>query len=443
MENVKVTVEEPSSVKRKISVEVPAEEVEKLFDETYREYRKQARVPGFRKGKVPQSMIENLFKGDVVQDVTRRILPESYEQALAQTGLKPVSEPEVGDLEVERGRPLAYTAEFEVLPAFEVGDYLGLPVEGKDLEVTDQEVDALLEEIRAGQATLRKLEENRGLRTGDVAMIDFEGRTEGQPIPGGSSKDFPLTIGSDTILPGFEDSLIGAKSGEEREFFLKLPEDFQEAELAGKEAAFKVKVNEIRERVLPPLDDDFAKDVGDYLSLDALKEKLRFNLRASKEAAVKGELREQIVERLVESHPFEVPPSMIHERRAMMMANVERNLMMRGVSKEEIEKTRDKIYEDAAAPAEKRVRGTLILKAVAEKENIAVTEEELNGEIRKLAERNKIEPAEARRRMIENGSLENLREILQEEKTLDLLLEKANITTGAAPEATEKGKGEK
>lgn len=430
MENVKVTVEEPSSVRRKMTVEVPAENVDRLFRETFKEYRKHASLPGFRRGKAPQGVIESRFREDVTQDVTRKILPDSYEQALKQEGLKPITEPKVGELSVEEGKPLIYTAEFEILPRFEVKDYLGIEIESGEVEVGEEEVDGILEEMRAGQATVKKVTEERGLRTGDVAMIDFEGMAEGRSIPGGSAKDFPLTIGSDTFLPGFEDSLIGAAAGEEREFFLKLPQDFQEADLAGRDASFKVQVREIRERILPELDDDFAKDVGDHESLEALKALLRNNIRASKEAAAAGELKEKLIEKLVDANPFEVPSAMVERQRVAMIANVERNLMMRGVPKEEIEKTRKKVYEDSAAPAERKVRATLILEAVAEKEGIEVGEEELKAEIRKIAEQNKMDPGEARRRMVENNSLENLEDALREEKTVNYLLEKAGVAAG-------------
>lgn len=443
MENVKVTVEEPSSVKRKIAVEVPAEEVDRAFGDTLKKYRRHAVVPGFRKGKVPVNVVENRYRDDIKEDVTRDLLPASYEAALKETGLKPLSEPEVGDLKIEPGSPLSYTAEFEIAPVFDLGEYTGIELDGKDMEVGDDEVAALLEEVRAGQATLTKLEEDRGLRTGDVAVIDFEGISDGKPIPGGSAKEFPLTIGSDTFLPGFEDSLVGSKVGEEREFFLKLPEDFQEADFAGKEAGFKVKVAEIRERVLPDLDDDFAKDVGEYESLDDLKAKLRVNLGLSKEADSRNELREQMLTRLVEAHDFEAPPSMVMHRKAMMLGNIERNLVMRGVAKEEIEKNRGKMLEDTAAPAEKKVKASIILDAIASKEGVEVSEEELAEEIGRIAAQNKIEPDEARRRMVENDSLDNLRDILREEKTINFILDKAKIQRAGAAGQPEKGKDDK
>jgi trigger factor len=435
---VKVTVEEPSSVKRKVAIEVPAEDVDRYFRDTLKEYRRQAVIPGFRKGKAPMSVIESRFRGDVAEEVARNIVPESYEKALEESGLKPISEPKVGDLgAVEEGKPLTYTAEFEVLPEFELKDYLGLEIESPEFEVKDEEVDAILEEMRGGQATVSRVAEARGLRTGDVAMIDFEGITDGQPIPGGSAKDFPLTIGSDTFLPGFEDALIGIAPGEEREFFLALPDDFQEAALAGKEAQFKVNLKEIRERVLPELDDDFAKDVGDYENLEVLKERLRTNILHTKELTSRNELKEKLIAKLVEDNPFEVPQAMIIERQAQMIASVERNLLMRGVPKEDVEKGREKMFGEAVGPAELKVRASLILEAVADKEEIVVSTEELNNEIKKIAEQNRIDPGEARRRMVQNGALENLKEVMREDKTVAHLLEKASVTTGSA---TEKGK---
>jgi trigger factor len=423
------------------------EEVDRYFRETLKEYRRHASLPGFRKGKAPREMVESRFRDDINQDVTRKILPDSYEKALEEAELMPLGDPEVSELKVEPGQPVSYVAEFEIFPRFEVDNYLGIELEKPVFKVGDEEVDGLLEEMRAGQATVKQVTEERGLRTGDVAMIDFEGVSGGKPIPGGSAKDFPLTIGSETFLPGFEESLVGAKAGEERKFFLKLPDDFHEKDLAGKEAGFKATVKEIRERVLPDLDDDFAKDVGDCKTFEELKERIRTNLLATKEATSEGEMREKLIGRLVEAHSFEVPPSMVEERRSMMMANVERSLLMRGVPQEEIGKSREKFYEESGAPAERKVRASLIMAAIAEKEKIEVSPEEVGAEIKRIADRNKMEPAEARKRMIENHSLENLKGILREEKTVSFLLEKARITGGGedaapAPADEEKGKEE-
>jgi trigger factor len=426
-DELKVTVEEPGSVTRKITVEVPAPEVDRHFRETFSRYRRDLRLPGFRRGKVPKDVIERLHLNDVTQDVLRRVVPESYERALGQVGLKPVSDPNVGDLHVERGQALVYTAEFEIRPSFEPRDYLGVEIENPETEVKEEEVETILEEMRRGQATLVKVEEDRGLQTEDIAMIDFEGRVEGEPIPEGSGQDFALVIGNNTFPPGFDDSLIGAKAGEEREFFIKLPEDFRAAELAGKEAVFSTRVKEIRTHVLPALDDDFARDVGEYKNLEELKERLRDNLRRSKEIAAKNDIKDKLLDKLIEANPFEVPPSMVQRRRESLAGNVERNLSLRGMPQEEIEKSRERIYQDVAAAAERKVKASLILGEVAEREKVEVTEEDLLAEIRKIGEANKMDPGEVRRRMVENNTLDGMKAILREEKTLDFLVEKAKL----------------
>jgi trigger factor len=441
LDNIKVSIEETSGLKRKMTVEIPVEEVDRVYDDTLKEYRRHAVLPGYRKGKAPKERVERQFRQDIDRDVTREILPSSYEQALSQVELTPIGDPEVSELKIERGSSGSYVAEFEIVPEFELGEYLGIELEQPEAVVGEEEVDGLLEEMRSGQATVSKVEEERGLRTGDVAMIDFEGVADGKPVPGGSAKDFPLTIGSETFLPGFEESLVGAVAGEEREFFLKLPDDFQEKDFAGMEASFKATVKEIREKILPALDDEFAKDVGDFKTLDDLKARIRTNLKATKEATSQGEMREKLVNQLVDAHVFEVPAAMVQERREMMMSNVERNLLMRGVPQEEIGKTRDKIYEESAAPAERRVRATLVLDAIADKEEVEVTPEEVNAEIKNVAERNKMEPAEARKVMVENGSLMNLKAMMREEKTITFLLGKAKISGAGAPAQADEDKG--
>jgi trigger factor len=272
---------------------------------------------------------------------------------------------------------------------------------------------------------VKKVEEPRGLRDGDVAVIAFEGKVEGAPVPGGSGKDFPLVIGSNTFPPGFEDNLIGAKDGEEREFTIRLPEEFGDRALAGKEALFTVKVAEVRERILPALDDAFAKDVGEYAGIADLREKLAANLRASKEAAARGRVRDAVVGKLVEANPVEVPPSMLARRRDSLIADAERYLVMRGVPWAEVQKQREAIRQDAGPAAERKARAAMVLEAIAEREKVEVSEEELAAEIAKIAKGGKLEPAEVRRRLVENGTLEGLRAGIREDKALDLVVERA------------------
>jgi trigger factor len=236
-----------------------------------REYRRKAVQPGFRKGKVPADLIRRLYWADITGDVARELIGDSYPAALERGALEPVSEPAFEIVTLEEDQPFTYVAKFEVRPRVEPAGYAGIEVAGETVEVKDEEVARLLEEIRQSHATVKKVEDGRGLREGDVAVITFEGKAGGVPLPGGSGKDVPVTLGSGGFPPGFEDNLIGATAGQTREFTIRLPEQFSDAALAGKEALFTVTVSEVRERILPALDDEFAKDVGEYQGIEDLR----------------------------------------------------------------------------------------------------------------------------------------------------------------------------
>jgi trigger factor len=425
VEELKVTVEEPGPVLRTIRVEVPAARVAERFAATLKEYRRKAAQPGFRKGHVPADVVRKLYWGDVTADVARGLISDTFDPALAQVALDPVSEPEFEIQTLEEQQDFSYAAKFEVRPSFEPAGYSGLEVSGEAVEATEEELGRLLEEIRQSHATVKKVEDGRGLREGDVAVISFEGTAGGTPVPGGSGKDFPVVLGSGTFPPGFEDNLIGAKAGETREFTLGLPEQFSDKALAGKEALFTVSVAEVRERILPALDDEFAKDVGEYQGLEDLKTKMRENIRHSKEAAARNRRRDAVGARLAELHPIEVPPTMRDRRTESLIEEAERYLVMRGMPWAEVQKTRAAIQEDAGPAAEKKVRLSLVLAAIAAKERLAVTDEELAVEIAKIAAANKLEPAEVRRRLVRNGTLPGLRASLLEDKTLDWVADRA------------------
>jgi trigger factor len=425
VEELKVTVEEPSAVTRSITVEVPAGEVAGRFEAVLKDYRRKAVQPGFRKGKVPGDLIRRLYWGDVTADVARGLIGDTFEAAVAKAAIEPVSEPEFEIKNLEEQQPFSYVAKCEVRPRFELAGYAGIAVAGESIEVGEGEVERLLEEVRQSHATVKKVEEARGLRDGDVAVITFEGTAAGASLPGGSGKDFPVTLGSNTFPPGFEDNLIGAKAGETREFTVRLPEQFGDQALAGKDALFTVTVSEVRERILPALDDEFAKDVGEYQGLEDLKAKMRENIRRSKEAASRNRLRDAVANRLAELHPIEVPPTMLERRKESLIADAERYLVLRGMPWAEVQKTRAAIREDAGPAAERKVRISLVLEAIAARERIEVTDEELAAEIAKIAAANKLDPAEVRRRLIRNETLAGLKASLLEDKTLDWVAERA------------------
>jgi trigger factor len=402
VEELKVTVEEPSAVTRSISVEVPAALVDDRYESMLRDYRRKAVQPGFRKGKVPADVIRRLYWGDVTADVARGLIGDSFPDAVEKAAVEPIAEPEFEIQNLEEHQPFTYVAKVEVRPRFEPAGYVGIEVAGETIEVTDEELGRLLEEVRQSHATVKKVEEARGLRDGDVAVITFEGKAGGAAIPGGSGKDFPVTLGSNTFPPGFEDNLIGAKVGETREFTIRLPE-----------------------QILPALDDEFAKDVGEYQGLEDLKAKMRENIRHSKEIAARNRLRDAVASRLAELNPIEVPPSMLERRKESMIADAERYLAMRGMPWAEVQKARASIREDAGPAAEKKSRIAMVLAAIAEREQVAVTDEELAAEITKIATSNKLEPGEVRRRLIQNETMAGLTAALLEDKTLDWVVDRA------------------
>jgi len=222
-DETRITVEEASAVTRKLTVEVPAAEVDQRFGLLLKDYRRKAVLPGFRKGKVPAEMVRRLYAGDITADVARALISANFAPALEREGLDPVSEPEFEIVTLEEGKPFVFRSSFEVRPRFELAEYTGVEIDGETVEVKEEDVERLLEELRISHATVRKVEEARGVRDGDVALIEFEGRVEGAPVPNGSGKDFPLVIGSNAFPPGFEDNLIGALPGERREFMVRLP----------------------------------------------------------------------------------------------------------------------------------------------------------------------------------------------------------------------------
>lgn len=425
MEELKVAVEEPSAVTRSITVEVPAADVDRRFESVLRDYRRKAVQPGFRKGKVPADVIRRLYWGDVTADVARGLIGDTFDAAVGKVAIEPIADPEFEITNLEEHQTFTYVAKLEVRPRFEPAGYDGIEVAGETIEVKDEELERLLEEVRQSHATVKKVEEARGLRDGDVAVITFEGTAGGTPIPGGSGKDFPVTLGSSTFPPGFEDNLIGAAAGETREFGLRLPEQFGDPALAGKEALFTVTVSEVRERILPVLDDEFAKDVGEYQGLEDLKTKMRENIRHSKQIASRNRLRDAVASRLAELNPIEVPPTMLERRKEQMIADAERYLAMRGMPWAEVQKTRASIREDAGPAAEKKARISMVLEAIAGREKIALTDEELAAEIVRIATSNKLEPGEVRRRLIQNETMTGLTAALLEDKTLEWVVDRA------------------
>jgi len=423
---MKASVEELSPVKRKISVEIPEDQVAKEVDSFYKDLGKKAKVKGFRPGKVPRDILERYFKDYVKVEVIQKLIEESYPKALSETELQPVSPPSIDPGEFEGGKPFQYSAVFEIKPDIKVEGYTGLSLEGKKEEVKDEEVEERLKALQNLHANLTALSEARPIQAGDYVTVDYEATVEGKPLEGGKATDFTVEVGSGQFIPTFEEKLIGLSLGEEKEIEVSFPADYGYQKWAGKTVSFHVKIKEIKAKILPPLDDEFAKDLGDS-SLEELRDKLRGEIEKEKALALEHQLKDQAVDQLFNANPFEVPESLVEEQAKAMVSDTKLRLAAQGVALKNLGVSEEKLQGDYRAVAQKQVKTFLILEKIASQEGIAVTDEEVDARLKEISERMR-QPFDAVKRYYEkNGLLPEVKAAILRDKTLNVLLEKAKV----------------
>ena len=423
---------------REVEVEVPAEEVTKSFRTVLKKYQKLARIPGFRPGKVPETVLRSRFAGAIREEVVEAVVPAHFQTAIQQKGLRPVSRPQVTDLHLEEGQPLRFKAAFEIAPEFSVEGYQSVKVEKPDTELTEAEFDAELDHIRDARSTLEDVTEDRGLADGDWAQITFTGEVDGentqaseggeatekkpQPIEG---KEVSVEIGGKDTVQAFTDALRGSKPGQELKFEVTYPGDFGQKRLAGKTVAYHVEVRGIRTKVLPELNDAFAKELGSYENLEDLKKKLREHLAADKKHRVLADTRNRLLDALVAKFEFPVPESMVQSQIDTRLERGLRALAAQGMRTEDMRKLDfDRLREAQRESAASEVKGTLVLDRIADVENINVSDDELEHELQVISLQTR-EPVESlRERLTREGSLAAIREQLRREKTGGLLVER-------------------
>ena len=425
---------------REVTVEAPAEEVTKAFRTVLKRYQKLARIPGFRPGKVPESVLRSRFAGALREDVVEALVPEHFRAALAQQGVRPVSQPQVTDLQLEEGKPLTFKAVFEVLPEITVDGYQDVKVEKPSTDLTDEEFNTELERIRDSHGRLETVEEDRGLANGDWALISFTGDVDGEGAPenseGGESasspaaqpiqgKDVTVEIGGKDTVEAFTDALRGSKPGQELKFEVTYPGDFGQKRLAGKTVAYDVEVKGIQKRVLPELDDAFAKELGKYESLEDFKDKLREHLAGEKKNRVSVDTRNRLVDALVTKFQFPVPESLVQSQIDARLERGLRALAAQGMRTEDMRRLDfDRLREAQRESAIGEVKGTLVLDRIADVENLQVSDEEVERELQVISLQTR-EPLETLRdRLRKDGSLARIREQLRREKTGSLLVER-------------------
>ena len=412
----------------KLTIEVSAEDLEKAMQAAYQKAKGRITLPGFRKGKAPRKMIEQMYgKGIFLEDAANALIPEHYSKALEECDLEIVSQPEIDVTQAEPGKAFIFTAEVAVKPEVTLGEYKGVEVQKSETEVTDEDVEAELKKEQEKNSRTVTVED-RGAENGDITTIDFEGFVDGEAFEGGKGTDYPLTLGSGSFIPGFEDQLVGAKAGDHVEVKVTFPEEYQAKELAGKEAVFQCDVKKIEAKELPELDDDFAKDVSEFDTLAEYKEDVKKNLTEKKAEDARRAKEDAAVDKAIENAQMDIPEAMIETQTRQMLDDFARRMQSQGLSMEQYfqftGQSVDKMMEDMKPQALKRIQTRLVLEKIAEVENIQPTEDEVNEEISKMAEMYKME-ADKLKDLIGENEMEQMKKDMAVQKAVTLVADAA------------------
>lgn len=423
-----VQVEKLEKNMAKLTIEVPAEEFEAAIEKAYQKNKNKINMPGFRKGKAPRKMIEKMYGAAIFwEDAANIVIPTAYSKAAAECGEHIVSQPEIDVTQIEAGKPFIFTAEVAVKPEVTLGEYKGLEVEKAVIEVAETEVDAAVDKEREKNARVQDIDD-RAVENGDMIKLDFDGSVDGVPFEGGKSENYPLTIGSGSFIPGFEDQLVGAKIGEEVEVNVTFPEEYHAEELKGKAAVFKCKVNEIKVKELPEADDEFAQEVSEFDTLAEYKDDIRAKLLEKKTADAKRAKESKVVEKAVENAAMEIPEAMIKDQARRMADDFVRRIESQGITFDQYMQftgmTADKMIEQMTPEAEKRIKNSLVLEAIAKAENIEISDERLDEELVKMAEAYKME-VEKVRDLMGDYEKEQMKNDLAIQAAVDMIVEAA------------------
>mgnify|MGYP002092989800 FL=1 len=412
----------------KLTIEVSAEDLDKAMEKAYQKQKSRISLPGFRKGKAPRKMIESMYgKGVFMEDAVNSLVPQEYTKALGECDLEIVSQPEINVTQMEPGKALIFTADVAVKPEVTLGDYKGVEVPKSEIAVTDEEVDAEVKKEQDKNARTVAVED-RAAANGDITTIDFEGFVDGVAFDGGKGTDYALTLGSGTFIPGFEDQLVGANTGDHVEVKVTFPEEYQAKELAGKEAVFQCDVKKIETKEVPELDDEFAKDVSEFDTLAEYKEDVKKKLTEKKEKEARTAKENAAVDKAIENAQMDIPELMTKTECRQMMDDFSRRMQQQGLSMEQYfqftGQSMDKMMEDMKPQALKRIQTRLVLEKVAEAENIQPSEEEITEEIQKMADAYKMEADKIREAIGESG-LEQMKKDMAVQKAVTVIADAA------------------
>ena len=412
----------------KLTIEVPAEELEKALETAYQKNKNKIRVPGFRKGKVPRNMIEKMYGPAIFyEDAANELIPDAYEKALDECEEEIVSAPKIDVTQIEKGKDFIFTAEVAVKPEVTLGKYKGIKVDEADLAVTEEEINAQIEKERENSARTISVED-RPVKDGDITTLDFEGFVDGVAFEGGKGTDYPLTIGSGSFIPGFEEQLIGAELNKEVEVNVTFPEDYHAKDLAGKPATFKCKIKDIKEKELPELDDEFASEVSAFDTMAEYKEDVKKSLEMKKADAAKIAKEEAVIDAVIEDAKMDIPDAMVETEQRQIIEEFSQRMRMQGLTMEQYMQftgmTPQALMEQTKPQALKRIQSRLVLEAVAKAEDLKASEEDYAAEIKDMSEKYQMEEDKIKEMLDEKGK-KQVEEDLAIRKAVDFLVDNA------------------
>jgi trigger factor len=437
-DEVRVETEEVSAVVRSIGVTVSQARVHRAFETTYRQLRRTASVRGFRKGKVPRSVLEKLYGASIPEEIERVLVQETIQVAVEKSGLTPMVQPEVEAGQPEPNADFEYTLRIEVKPEIELPELDGLPAKAPKIEVKAEEIDEELERLRQNHARWIEEDDDVPVANGHTVTFDYEGRVDGEPFEGGKAENADLEIGSGRMLSGFEDGLLGAKAGENLTLEVRFPEDYGVEHLSGKDAEFSCIVHTIRRRQVPELDDEFAKDLGEFDTIDELREKISSDLTTRRERAAEAALQHSVMDSLLDRTDFEVPPGVVERQLNSQIQSMQQQFQGQ-IPPDILQQQMTRMREEGRASAERHVRESLVLEAVVKSEELEVSAEEVDARFAEMAEAQGMEMRQLQQMAAQQGWGDAIEAELLDKKALDFLASRATVeeVVGADSESSD------
>ncbi|MBT3310697.1 MAG: trigger factor [Desulfobacterales bacterium] len=427
---MQVNLENVSTVKKVLHIEVSEEDVIKELDSAYKELKKTAKVKGFRPGKVPRPVLERMFKKEVHSDVTGRLIQNSFVDAIKEIDLNFIGEPAIDPTELETKGPYKYDATVEIKPELDEIDFKGLSLTKTLYKYSDAEIEGQLNMLQKNLTQLKNIEDDRPAQEGDSAMVDYEGFKDEKPLEDlGKTENHVMKIGAGTLTKEFDDNIIGMKAGEEKSFSVKFPEDYYKEKIANLEVDFKVTLKEIKEEILPEIDDEFAKDLGPFENLDAVKEEIAKNLTQGYDKRIEQEMNEQIFETLISRHDFELPEVMVKYELEGILEETERTYAQNNLTMEMLGQTRELLSEKYRETAEKQVQRHIILGKIVEQEELKISDEELGESYKEMSEAFSQPVEEIKKFYMQNPDrIQFLKHTLLEKNAIALIIKNSDIT---------------